>query len=68
MSAETDRLRAEAHKTYGTNCSQRFCKAGHGHRLLHVPFDMQPVRDPAGDGTWITVQVFIADYDDEVGR
>lgn len=57
-----DQLTKAAEKTYGTQCSQSFCKAGVGYRLLsYDDASLKPERAPDDDGTWITVRVFVAD-------
>lgn len=60
-------LRAAAKHSYGTSCSQIFCKAGGGlsggFRDLELPDDLQAKRDPDGEGTWITARIWISDED-----
>lgn len=60
--AELARIKRSAEKTYGTSCSQIFCKAGHGHREIYIPPDVKPER--CNDGYMIAVQVFVADEED----
>lgn len=62
MSDPTDQqLRAAAHRHYGVNCSQSYCKAGGGERIIVLPDDLQKERDTDYQGTWITARIFIAD-------
>ena len=64
-----EQLRAAARHTYGTACSQIFCKAGGGltggDRDISLPDDLRVDRDEALEGTWITARIWIADGDIE---
>lgn len=61
MQPTDEQLRVAARRTYGTQCSQRFCKADFGDRGIDLSEDLRAQRDDALEGTWIVTRVFIAD-------
>lgn len=70
MKKPTDeQLRVAARRSYGTSCSQIFCKAGGGvngsARDLYLPDDLKIERDDSGEGTWIVAHIWIPDGDIE---